>query len=176
MITFIIISIILIIIIFTIFYYYKRIESFTNEEESKEIPSEILKDKDRLDKELFSEVQTNENRNNLIKNGNFQNGHNTTNHTSQNGYNKIIIKKNPGKTSYVLEQKKTDTLTYYQIQCYCDKNSKYNLYFWMNVNKPNINELDFEKLINVKIHNDNYGNDIPRLNYNIIQKVVLSNS
>jgi hypothetical protein len=114
--------------------------------------------------------------NNLIKNGDFENAKDILNHVNQNGYNKIIIKKNPGLTSYVLEQKKTDNLTYYELACDNDKNSKYILYFWFSVSdKSPIEELDLEKLIKVKIQNEDFSNFIPRLNYNIVQKVIMSN-
>lgn len=114
--------------------------------------------------------------NNLIKNGDFENGKDIFNHINQNGYNKIIIKKNPGFTSYVLEQKKTDNLTYYEMSCDNSKNSKYILYFWFSVSdKSPIEELDLEKLIKIKIQNEDFSNFIPRLNYNIVQKVIMSN-
>ena len=117
--------------------------------------------------------------NNLISNGNFENGNNIMNNTNQSGYNKIIIKKNPGKSQYVLEQKKSETLTYYQITCNNEKNSKYNLYFWICINNNEneniiIEEIDFEKLISIKIQNEDYSNYIPRLSYNIVQKVIMS--
>ena len=117
--------------------------------------------------------------NNLISNGNFENGNNIMNNTNQSGYNKIIIKKNPGKSQYVLEQKKSETLTYYQITCNNEKNSKYNLYFWISINYNEneniiIEEIDFEKLISIKIQNEDYSNYIPRLSYNIVQKVIMS--
>jgi hypothetical protein len=118
--------------------------------------------------------------NNLIKNGNFENGNNILNHSNQNGFNKIIMMKNPGKTSYVLNQKKGADLTFYEINSECDENSRYNLYFWLCVsdninNKNNIDELNFEKLINIKMQNSDFSNFIPRLNYNIIQSVILNN-
>ena len=115
--------------------------------------------------------------NNLIKNGSFEHGKNSTNYINQNGYNKIIMKKNPGSSSYVLEQKNTEQLTYYELNCKCDKNSKYVLHFWLSVNenKYSIDELDFEKLIKIKIQNEDFSNYIPKLNYNIVQKVVMNN-
>ena len=121
------------------------------------------------------EVKTKE-YNNLIKNSSFENGKDSINHITQSGYNKIVMLKNPGSTPYVLEQQKTDNLTYYQFICENDKNSKYNLYFWLSIENNNINNLDFEKLIKVKIENEDYSNNIPRLNYNIVQKVILSNN
>ena len=114
--------------------------------------------------------------NNLITNGSFENGKDSPNHVSQNGYNKIIMKKNPGISSYVLEQKKSDELTYYEFICKNVKNSKYNLYFWLSIENNDILNIDFEKLIKIKIQNNDFTNYIPRLNYNIIQKIILSNN
>jgi len=161
MIIFFIIVILIIISILYLVYYLsnKKIEEFSNYSEK-----------------INTNQDFNNNLNNLVKNGNFENGKDITNQISKSGYNKIISKKNPGKTSYVLEQKKTDNLTYYEITCDNDKNSKYILYFWLAVDTQNIDEVDFNKLINVKIQNEDFTNDIPRLNYNIVQKVVLSNN
>jgi hypothetical protein len=113
---------------------------------------------------------------NLIFNGDFKNGKNCDNHVNQNGYNKIIIMKNPGYSSYVLEQKRTDNLTYYEIVCDNDKNCKYNFYFWLNIDNNSVEELDFEKLINIRFQNEDFSNYIPRLNYNIVQRSYISNN
>ena len=115
-----------------------------------------------------------ESHNDLIINGSFEGGKTPGNHVNQNGYNKIIMKKNPGSSSYVLEQKKTDELTYYEFICPNEKNSKYNLYFWLSISNANANELDMEKLIKIKIQKEDFSNYIPRLNYNIIQKVMMT--
>ena len=112
--------------------------------------------------------------NNLINNGYFENGKNSSNNINQSGYNKIINMKNPGLSSYVLEQKKSNELTYYELLCDNVKNSKYILYFWLSVS-DSIDELDFEKLIKIKMENEDFSNYIPRVNYNIIQKVNMTN-
>jgi hypothetical protein len=140
----------------------------------------IEKFSDTIKKNIENDNDIHDLNNNLIKNGNFQNGSNILNHKTQNGFNKITMMKNPGKSSYVLHQKKTNDLTYYEIESICDENSRYNLYFWLcikddNNNKNNIDELNFEKLINVKMQNSDFSNYIPRLNYNIIQSVLLNN-
>lgn len=116
------------------------------------------------------------NLNNLIKNGNFENGQNSSNHVNQSGFNKIVVKKNPGKSSYVLYQKNTDFLTYYEIQCDNDKNSKYHLYFWLNIGNNTAEDTDFSNLIHIKFQNEDFSNFIPHVNYNIIQKIILSNN
>ena len=112
--------------------------------------------------------------NNLIENGYFQHGKKSPNHNTHSGYNKIIIMKNPGKSPYVLEQKKSDNLTYCQFICKNVKNSKYQLYFWVSI-IDNIEELNLDSLIYIKIQNEDFSNYIPRLNYNIIQKIIMDN-
>jgi predicted PurR-regulated permease PerM len=91
MIIFFIIVILIIISILYLVYYLsnKKIEEFSNYSEK-----------------INTNQDFNNNLNNLVKNGNFENGKDITNQISKSGYNKIISKKNPGKTSYVLEQKK----------------------------------------------------------------------
>ena len=118
--------------------------------------------------------------NNLIDNGSFQNGKNSSNNINQNGYNKIIKKKNPGPTPYVLHQKRTDQLTYYELLTESLPNSRYNLFFWMSYandsdSSSSSNSLDLEKLIKIKIQNVDFTNYIPRLTYNIVQKTNIPN-
>jgi hypothetical protein len=170
MIKFIIISIIIIILFIVLFYYNKlNKKNIKNNYESFIDINDSNNNNDKL-------IITEKNMNNLIDNGNFKNGHNPSNYINQNGYNKIIVKKNPGKSSYVLEQKKSNVLTYYQLKSNCDKNCKYNFYFWLSTDKPDIEELNFDNLINIKVQNESFGTDIPKLNYNIIQQVILSNN
>jgi len=151
------------------------LDSNPPENYQNEINKENIENIDNQNIENINKLN-NINMNNLIKNGNFENGKNSLNHINQSGYNKIIVKKNPGKSSYVLEQRKTESLTYYELQCDSDKNNKYNLYFWLSVNKSNIDELDFNKLINIKFQNEDFSNYIPRLTFNIVQKIILSNN
>jgi hypothetical protein len=113
---------------------------------------------------------------NLITNGDFKNGQNCKNHVTQSGYNKIIIMKNPSSSSFVLEQKNTANLTYYELLCDNDKNNKYNLFFWLSIEDNSIQELNFEKLIHVKIQNEDFSTYIPRFTYNIIQRVFISSN
>ena len=116
---------------------------------------------------------------NLIKNGSFENGVAPSNFVNQSGINKIVSIKNPGNTSYALQQKKSNEITYYQLTSENNINSKYILLFWVcitdkNNNQPNINDVSFESLIKIKIQNQDFTNFIPRLNYNIIQKTTIS--
>ena len=114
--------------------------------------------------------------NNLINNGNFENNKNPDNYITQSGYNKIIILKNPGLSAFVLEQRVSNEITYYELLCDNERNSKYNLLFWLSIKKNDISELNFEKLIKIKIQNEDFSNYIPRLNYNIIKKMILTNN
>ena len=119
------------------------------------------------------------NNSNLINNGNFENGIPPNNFVNQSGINKIVSIKNPGNSSYALQQKKSKETTYYQLTCNNNINSKYILLFWVcitdnNNNQPNINDVNFETLIKIKIQNQDFTNFIPKLNYNIIQKTTIS--
>jgi hypothetical protein len=180
------ITIIILGIIYSILYYYKNknIENFSdkiNEELTEISISNLNKNKNNksdieINREKIEDINKFE-KNNLIQNGNFENKKNPVNHINQSGYNKIILKKNPGKSSYVLEQKNIDkenNLTYYELLCSNDKNNKYVLYFWLCIGDSSIEELDFNKLINIKIENEDFSNYIPKINYNIIQKIILS--
>jgi len=167
----IILFIIFIIIIFLFFI------NYLFKDKSKKIYIEKFSSENKTNN-IITENKIKQINNNLIINGSFENGKDSPNHINQNGYNKIIMKKNPGSSSYVLEQKKSEELTYYEFICRNEKNSKYNLYFWLSIdnNKQNIDSLDFEKLVKIKIQNNDYTNYIPKLNYNIIQKIILSNN
>ena len=131
--------------------------------------------------ESFSNNKKNDNINNsnLIINGNFQNGVSPNNFVNQSGINKIVSIKNPGNSSYALQQKKSNEKTYYQLSCNNNINSKYILLFWVCItdkhnNQPKINDVNFESLIKIKIQNQDFTNFIPKLNYNIIQKTTIS--
>lgn len=163
---YIIIFILLIILLIFLIYYYnkKYLEEFKNEKDE----GSIIKSNMEMSREM--------NLNNLIKNGSFENGQNCKNQINQSGMNKILVKKNPGKSSYVLYQKNTNTLTYYELQCDNDKNNKYNLYFWLCIGDKSIEELDFNKLVTIKFQNEDFSSYIPRINHNIIQKIVITNN
>ena len=144
----------------------------------------IYNKSDKSDKiyniESFSNNKNNITENsNLIKNGNFENGVMPNNFVNQSGINKVVSIKNPGNSSYALQQKKSKEITYYQLTCDNNINSKYILLFWVcitdkNNNQPNINDVNFESLIKIKIQNQDFTNFIPKLNYNIIQKTTIS--
>jgi hypothetical protein len=114
---------------------------------------------------------------NLIDNGEFKNGQNIKNNINQNGFNKIIVMSNPSKSSYVLQQKNTGNLTYYEIMIPGEINSKYYLTFWVSV-QPNIDNIDFTKLVFVRIpindsNNANNTSITPQLEIKITNKSVI---
>ena len=86
--------------------------------------SYLFRDKDKNNIESFSDIiptpppttlPAKKEYNNLIANGSFEYGKDSINHINQNGHNKIIMKKNPGRSSYVLEQQKSEELTYMNL-------------------------------------------------------------
>jgi len=123
-----------------------------------------------------------ENYDNLIDNGNFENGSDITNPLNKSGINKIISKQNPGKSSYVLQQQKSTELTFYQITSDIVKNSKYIFLFWMcvsnNDNKivENLNNINFQSLIKIKILNEDNSSYNLKLNFKIVQKIITDNN
>jgi len=114
--------------------------------------------------------------NNLIVNGSFQNGLESPTHVNDSGYNKIIMMKNPGSSNYVLQQKATsnDTETYYQFSIPNRINTKFVLTFYLCIGDHDIKDVLFDKLIYVKMQNEDFSIYIPRMNYYVIQKTVMS--
>jgi hypothetical protein len=118
---------------------------------------------------------------NLIIGGNFNDNKNPLNFVNESGKNKLVTLKNPSISQYVLKQEKSNELTFYELKCDNQKNSKYILLFWLCITDNNqksidINEIDLEKLVKVKIQNNDLTNHVPRLNYNVIQKTNISNN
>lgn len=106
---------------------------------------------------------------NLISNNSFQDGNPLSNFINQNGFNQIIKYKNPGKSPFVLHQKKNSL---YEISCSADINSYYILYFYI-YSENNIDNLDIESFIKIRMPTKDYINYFPKINYNIIKKVDL---
>jgi hypothetical protein len=158
---FIIVSVILL-ILFSIYYI------FFNKNEEK-IISNIEKYTNIID------IKDTEFPINMIENGSFENGTNIKNYINQDGYNKIIKMKNPSKSGYVLEQKKSNDLTYYELISKSIPNSKYVLLLWISFSNANINSIDLLSLIRIRLRTNNQTNNIPKLNYNIVQKVEINN-
>jgi hypothetical protein len=156
---FIIVSVILL-ILYSIYYI------FFNKKEEKVLISNI---------EKYSNISDTEFPINMIEIGTFENGSNIKNYINQDGYNKIIKMKNPSKSGYVLEQKKSNDLTYYELISKSTPNSKYVLLLWISFSNASISSVDLLSLIRIRLRTNNQSNNIPKLNYNIVQKVEIDN-
>ena len=108
---------------------------------------------------------------NLIQNNCFQNQQNITNFINQNGPIKILDIQNPGETSYVLNQKYKSL---YELSCVNSVNSSYLLYFYLNIENVDIKEFNIEKFVKIRMPTKDYSNLIPKINYDIMKKVELS--
>jgi hypothetical protein len=143
---YLIISLILLLIILSLYFI-----NYLFRDQSKNFKNNSL-EKNKIINESFSNnidsniedslINSKNEYNNLIVNGNFENGRDSPNHVNQSGYNKIVMIKNPGQSSYALEQKKTDTLTYYEFIRFihgfiCYKNSQQN--FKIGARNKNVN-------------------------------------
>jgi len=106
---------------------------------------------------------------NLIINGNFLNGNHPNQFSNQSGHNKIVNKSNPSSSSYILEQKKSDDMTYYELSCDNMPNSKFVLLFLFSCN--DIKKVNLSKLIRVRMPNKEYKNEFPNLTTSIVQTV-----
>jgi hypothetical protein len=107
--------------------------------------------------------------NNLITNGKFLNGEDPIQFSNQSGYNRIIQFSNPSTTTFVLEQKKSSELTYYELTCDNQPNSKYVLLFLFSC--ADIKKVELSKLIRVRMQTKDYRNLFPSLSASIVQKV-----
>ncbi len=152
---FIVLIIVLIILCYIHFSTKNNIESFSSNENTNINPT-------LYSKEEFTK--------NLIQNGNFFKGDNIKNNINQSGHNKIIKMKNPGKSSYVLEQKRTNDLTFYELLVNSVPNSRYMLLLWVSFNE-NIENVDLLSIIRVRVRNKDYSNNILNMTYDIVQKV-----
>ena len=154
-----IIVFVILLILFTIYYI------FFNKNEEKKI----------INIENFKSVVEQEFPINMIENGIFENGTHIKNYINQDGHNKIIKMKNPSKSGFVLEQQKSNDLTYYELSCKSLSNSKYVILLWVSFSNASINSLDLLSLIRIRLRTNNQTNNIPKLNYNIVQKVEMDN-
>ena len=104
---------------------------------------------------------------NLISNSNFLNGQHVDQFINQNGYNKILSMKNPTQSPFVLHQKKN---SFYEISCPVSINNNYILYFYLYTD-GNIEEVNIEKYIKIRMPTQEYANYVPPIQYNIVKKV-----
>ncbi len=131
-------------------------------------------------KENFENQNTVQYPKNLITNGSFENGTKPDNYVSQSGSNKIINYSNPSFSPYVLQQTQTNDLTYYELQSYCEDNTKYLFLIWTsfrnNDSNSAVDNIDLSKIVQVRVLKKDGTNDIPSLNYKIVEKVNLQDN
>jgi hypothetical protein len=169
---FIIVCIILLILIFSYYIFFKN--TGINENEINKLlnienfASSKYKNSEKNAKDTEYPI-------NMIENGSFENGKNIKNNINQDGYNKIIKMKNPSKSSYVLEQKISNDLTYYELISNSIPNSKFVILFWISFENKNIEDIDILSLLRVRLRSNTQTNNIPKLNYNIVQKIEIDN-
>ena len=100
---------------------------------------------------------------NMIENGSFQNGINPKNYINHEGINNIIKMKNPSKSPFVLEQKLSNDLTFYELMINkVIPNSHYVLMFWVSFDK-NIEDIDILTLLKIKMKS------FAKITYNVVQ-------
>ena len=129
-----IIGVSVIVLISLIYYYYNRSCNKQNKE---------------LFIENFNSNDNKINNNNLITNGSFSSNKNINENTSSSGSNLIVkFSNNPGKSAYVLEQKrsKRNTKIFYEVAVPVKKNGHYLLSFWVAFQK-NKKPIDYTKLV-----------------------------
>lgn len=114
-------------------------------------------------KEDFEPIDYN-NYKNIIQNGDFANQKDASGYIDQSGSNKIIELENPSNSKYVLYQKDTNDLTYYEIIQPVLPNSSYLFSMWVKVDNPVINPINFSKLLRIRILKKDGSNEIPSIN------------
>ncbi len=114
---------------------------------------------------------------NLITNGDFAYKKKPDQYVSQSGSNTIVSIDTPLESNFALKQENTGSLTYYELQTYCDSNQEYIFLTWVSF-RNDVKQLkepviDLSKLINVRVLLSNNTNQIPTVNYKILQTIKL---
>lgn len=112
---------------------------------------------------------------NIIQNGDFVNGKDASGYIDQSGTNEIIELSNPSNSKYVLKQKDTNDLTYYEIIQPVLPNSSYLFTAWVYVDNPVITPINFEKLLRIRILKKNGSNEIPPINVTKDRETTINN-
>ncbi len=165
------IFVILLIIIY-IFYYlyrvlYKTEETFSLEMDLNTDYDENIEHYENIDYQNYT---------NIISNGTFENGKDVGGYMDQSGVNKIVEKKNPSSSKYVLQQEDTRDLTYYNIVQPVMKNSLYVFMMWVHLENPISDKHDFSKLLRVRILTESGSNEIPVIKSSIERESTLNSS
>ncbi len=101
---------------------------------------------------------------NIIQNGDFANGKDASGYIDQSGVNKIIELSNPSNSKYVLHQKDSNDLTYYEIIQPVLPNSSYLFSMWVKIDNPIVDPINFSKLLRIRILKKDGTNEIPVIN------------
>ncbi len=112
---------------------------------------------------------------NIIQNGDFTNGKDASGYIDQSGNNKIIELQNPSNSKYVLCQKDSSDLTYYEIMQPVLPNSSYLFTMWVAVDNPVTNPINFSKLLRIRILKKNGSNEIPVINVSKEREMNINN-
>lgn len=112
---------------------------------------------------------------NIIQNGDFVNGKDASGYIDQSGSNEIIELTNPSNSKYVLHQKDSNDLTYYEIMQPVLPNSTYLLSMWVAVDNPIVTPVNFSKLLRVRILKKNGSNEIPVINVKKDRETTINN-
>ena len=88
---------------------------------------------------------------NIIQNGDFSNGKDASGYIDQSGSNEIIELTNPSNSKYVLHQKDSADLTYYQIVQPILSNSSYMFMMWVKVDGSITTVPNFGRLLRIRI-------------------------
>lgn len=110
---------------------------------------------------------------NLIKNNCFENQKHIDNYINQSGFNKIVKIQNPGNSPFSLYQKEK---SFYELSCDNSINSKYLLYFYIYLENYDINKLNIERYVKIRMPTSDYSNYLPKIQYNVIKKVNFGNN
>jgi hypothetical protein len=116
---------------------------------------------------------------NILLNGSFDGGKDISGYVDQSGVNEIMSMTNASVSKYVLHQKDTQSITYYQFAQPVQPNSKYVFTTWVCVLSPRNGEMTqfpFQNLVRFRIPMKNGTNDLPTPRVDILQKTTLKNT
>ncbi len=111
---------------------------------------------------------------NILTNGDFANGKDIGGYIDQSGFNEIIQLTNPSSSKYVLHQKDTRDLTYYEIIQPVTVNSTYVMLMWVKLENPiSKDTVDFSRLLRLRILKQDGSNEIPPIRVSIVKRMTI---
>lgn len=112
--------------------------------------------------------------NNIIINGNFDNGNNPQQYISKSGQNDIVPYNNPSNSSYCLKQTQTGTQTFYEMKILnIMSNNNYIFYIWTSLDN---NPPDYAQLVKIRIPTKSNSNYNPGMNIQLVNKLYTNSS